>query len=76
MVVVPLHQTAEYPAYLEVEGGPAGDSLILLGDFTVVWRGVTGRNGLSNLNLSGLLLLDLCTSHGLSIENICFGCSV
>ncbi len=33
------------------------------------WRGVTGRNGLPDLSLSGVSLLNFSASHGLSIMN-------
>lgn len=53
-----------------------GDSTVLMGDFnahvsndSVIWRGVTGRNGLPNLNLSGVQLLNFCVSYSLSITS-------
>ena len=78
------NSSSDYPHFLEslegvLESAPPGDSLVLLGDFNThmgngsyTLGGMVGRNGPPDLNLSGVLLLDFCANHSLSITNTMF----
>ena len=76
--------SSAYSLFLECLGrvlksAAPGDSLILLGDFNAyvgsdskTWRGVVGKDGPPDLNLSGVLLVDICVCHRLFIRNTMF----
>ena len=58
---------------------PGTDSIVLLGDFNVhvgndaqTWKGVIGKNGDSDINAQGRLLLDFCVGGDSSIMNTFF----
>ena len=44
----------------------------MFGNDGLNWRGVIGRNGLSDMNPSSVLFLDFCCSHGLSMTTTMF----
>lgn len=58
---------------------PKKNKVFLLGDFNArvgrdfdVWQGVIGRHGVGNCNSNGLLLLQLCNQHALTLTNTNF----
>ena len=75
---------SEYAPFLDevlgvLEGIPGTDFILLLEDFNApvgsdaqTWKGVIGKNGDSNINAQGRLLLDFCAGEGLSIMNTFF----
>lgn len=70
------NSSAEHLAFFESQGGvqssaPTGDSVVLLGDFNA-YLGSDSKNGLPDLNPSGVLLLDFCNRHSLTITNTMF----
>ena len=76
--------SSEYPPFLEslkqvLRSAINEDSMVILGDLNAHVpnesknpRDVIGRNGLPNLKLSGVRLLDFCANHSLSITNTMF----
>ena len=75
---------SEYAPFLDevlgvLEEIPGTDSIVLLGDFNAhvgndaqTWKGVIGKNGDSDINAQGRLLLDFCADGSLSIMNTFF----
>lgn len=78
------NSSSEYSAFIKnlnwvLHVALVADSIVLLehvnahvGNNKVTGRDVIGRNGRTDLNLSGVLSLDFCTSEGLSITNTMF----
>ena len=57
----------------------ADDKLIVMGDFNAIvsrdyksWPGIIGRHSVGNVNENGRLLVELCSTHQLSITNTRF----
>ena len=67
----------EFHASLEsiLQKIPSSDKVFLMGDFNArvgsnyqLWEGVLGNHGIGGVNGNGLLLLESCTKHNLSIS--------
>ena len=86
LVLVQVHtanKESEYAPFLDevlgvLEGIPETDPTVLSGDFNAyagndaqTWKGIIGKNGDSDTNVQGRLLLDFCAGGGLSIMNTC-----
>lgn len=55
---------------------PKKDKIIFLGDFNArvgrdqhLWKGTIGKEGIGNINISGVMLLSNCVKHDLIITN-------
>lgn len=76
--------TPEYPTFLKslgrlLDSTPPGDIITLLWDLNSLldndnktWKGMIGRYGLPDMNLSDVQLLHFCANHSLRITSTMF----